>query len=70
MGWRLVLISAAASSFGGASALMWIPSIAPRCDQDAVAVTNVISRLWSVVIGTALLLATYVWFLGPGVRLG
>jgi hypothetical protein len=70
MGWRLVLISAAASSFGGASALLWIPSIAPRCDQDAVAVTNVISRLWSVVIGTALLLATYVWFLGPGVRLG
>jgi hypothetical protein len=70
MGWRLVLISAAASSFGGASALMWIPSIAPRCDQDAVAVTNVMSRQLGLCIATAVLLAAYVWFLGRGVRLG
>jgi hypothetical protein len=70
MGWRLVWISAAASSFGGASALLWIPSIAPRCDQDAVAVTNVITRQLGLCIATAVLLAAYVWFLGRGVRLG
>jgi hypothetical protein len=70
MGWRLVLISAAASSFGGASALLWIPSIAPRCDQDAVAVTNVMSRQLVWCISAAVLLAAYVWFLGRGVRLG
>lgn len=69
MGWRLVLISAAASSFGGASALLWIPSIAPRCDQDAVTVTNVMSRQLGLCIATAVLLAAYVWFLGRGLRL-
>jgi hypothetical protein len=68
MGWRLVVISAAASSLGGASALLWIPSIARRCDQDTAAVT--IPRLRGVVMFTAGLLIAYVWFLGRGLRLG
>jgi hypothetical protein len=68
MGWRLVLISAAASSLGGASGLLWIPSIVPRGIQDAVAVTNWIPRLRGVCIATAVLLVAYVWFLGRGVR--
>jgi hypothetical protein len=70
MGWKLVLISAAASSFGGASGLLWIPSIAPRCNKGTVSVTNTIPRQRGVLIATAVLLALYVWFLGRGVRLG
>ena len=70
MGWKLVLISAAASSFGGASGLLWIPSVASRCNKDTVSVTNTIPRLQGVLIATAVLLALYVWFLGRGIRLG
>ena len=70
MGWKLVLISAAASSFGGASGLLWIPSVASRCNKDTVSVTNTIPRLQGVLIATAVLLALYVCFLGWGVRLG
>jgi hypothetical protein len=70
MGWKLVLISAAASSFGGASGLLWIPSVASRCNKDTVSITNTIPRLQGVLIATAVLLALYVWFLGRGIRLG
>jgi hypothetical protein len=70
MGWKLVLISAAASSFGGASGLLWIPSVRSRCNQDTISVTNTIPRLRGVLLATAVLLALYVWFLGRGVRLG
>ena len=72
MGWKLVLISAAASSLGGASGLLWIPSIAgpiARRTQEketaAVAIPRV-PPLWGV---TAVLLAIYVWVLGRGVTL-
>jgi hypothetical protein len=70
MGWKLVLISAAASSLGGASGLLWIPSIAPRGDKDTVLVTNTIPRLLGLCTATAVLLVAYVWFLGRGVRVG
>jgi hypothetical protein len=72
LGWKLVLISAAASSLGGASGLMWIPSIAARAARGmgekgtaAVAIPSM-PLLW---VATAFLLAAYVWFLGPGVTL-
>jgi hypothetical protein len=72
MGWRLVLISAAASSLGGASGLLWIPSIAratARKEQEketaAVAVPKM-PLLWAVAL---VLLVEYVWWLGPGVTL-
>jgi hypothetical protein len=69
MGWRLVLISAAASSFGGASGLLWIPSIAYRWDKDTVAVTKMIGKLRWLWMATLLLLAGFIWFLGRGVTL-
>ncbi len=69
MGWKLVLISAAASSFGGASGLMWIPSIAARAargmsDKSVAAPAPRMPLLW---IAAVLLLIGYVWILGPGV---
>ncbi len=72
MGWKLVLISAAASSFGGASALLWIPSIAAlaaRKQQEKETAVVAIPRLpllWAV---AAVLLIEYVWWLGPGITL-
>jgi len=70
LGWKLVLISAAASSLGGASGLRWIPSITGRCTKDTVIVTYAIPRLRALLIVTMVLLAAYVWFLGRGVTSG
>ena len=70
MGWKLVLISAAASSLGGASGLLWIPSIAAPAarkrqekETSAVAIPR-LPLLWAVM---AVLLVEYVWWLGPGI---
>ena len=72
MGWKLVLISAAASSLGGASGLLWIPSIAApaahkkqKKETAAVAIPR-LPLLWAV---AAVLLVEYVWWLGPGITL-
>jgi hypothetical protein len=69
MGWKLVLISAAASSLGGASGLMWIPSIAASAargmqPKDAAAPVRKMPLLY---VTAAVLLAAYVWFLGSGI---
>jgi hypothetical protein len=76
LGWKLVLISAAASSLGGASGLMWIPSIAARAargiqERDAAAPMPKMSldRMPMLWVTAAVLLAEYVWFLGPGITM-
>jgi hypothetical protein len=73
LGWKLVLISAAASSLGGASGLLWIRSIARAAGRrlsekatDAVAFRRM-PLLWAV---AGVLLAEYVWWLGPGITVG
>ena len=69
MGWRLVLVSAASSSLGGASGLMWIPSIAARAArgmQNKTAAAPV-PQMRLFYVTAAVLLAEYVWFLGPGI---
>lgn len=72
MGWKLVLISAAASSLGGASGLLWLPSIAgamARKAREKETVAGAIPRmplLWAVI---AVLLMEYVWWLGSGITL-
>lgn len=72
MGWKLVLISAMASSAGGASGLWWIPNLTPAVASrlreratTAVAIRRM-PLLWGV---TAILLVEYVWWLGSGVTL-
>jgi hypothetical protein len=72
MGWKLVLISAAASSLGGASGLMWIPSIAARAArgmEKKVTAAVAIPRMPLLGMVTALLLVAYAWLLGRGVML-
>lgn len=71
LGWKLVLISAAASSFGGASGLMWIPSVAARaaCGLSETSAAGPVPKLPFLYVTTAVLLAAYVWFLGSGVTL-
>jgi hypothetical protein len=72
MGWKLVLISAAAASLGGASGLLWIPSIAAAaaCKANEKATVAVaIPFMPMVCVTAAVLLIAYVWFLGPGVTL-
>jgi hypothetical protein len=74
LGWKLVLISAAASSFGGASGLMWIPSIAARAayglsksNADGAAPRTPLDGMPIFWVTAAVLLIAYVWFLGSGV---
>jgi hypothetical protein len=69
LGWKLVLISAAASSLGGASALLWIPSIAACGMAKRVASAAPLRKMPVVYVAAALLLVAYVWLLGPGVTL-
>jgi hypothetical protein len=72
LGWKLVLISAAASSLGGASGLLWIPSVAKAASGRAsenISAAAAIPRLpllWAV---AGVLLVEYVWWLGSGVTL-
>ena len=70
-GLALVLISAAASSLGGASGLMWIPSIAARAGRGLREreTSEPVPRLPLLYVTAAVLLAAYVWFLGSGVTL-
>jgi hypothetical protein len=69
MGWKLVLISAAASSLGGASGLMWIPSIAARAARGMHQrnIAAPVPQMLLFYVTAAVLLAEYVWFLGPGI---
>jgi hypothetical protein len=72
LGWKLVLISAAASSLGGASGLMWIPSIAApaACEvQEKETAAVAIPLVPMVCVTVAVLLVAYVRFLGPGITL-
>lgn len=70
-GWFLVLMSAAASTFGGTSALLWSPnwlrgnSIPAGPDAGAVA----IKRSWPWIIGAAVMAVVFIAVLGPGVHL-
>jgi hypothetical protein len=69
MGWKLVLISAAASSFGGASGLLWMPSVAARaaCGLPPRTAAAPVLKMPLLYVTAAVLLVAYVWFLGPGV---
>ena len=71
-GWKMVVLSAVASSMGGASGLLWIADVgrgvARRLGRrDTVPVT--IPAAPVVWAAAAVLLAVFVWWLGPGVTL-
>ncbi len=69
-GWILIALSAAASTFGGSSALLWAPnwlrgtSIPPGPEAAPIA----IEKNWPTIIAAAIAAATFIAILGPGLR--
>lgn len=70
-GWILIALSAAASTFGGSSALLWSPNwlrgtnIPPGPDESPIP----IPRSWPWIATAAILAVTFILLLGPGIRL-
>jgi len=70
-GWFLVAMSAAASTFGGSSALLWSPnwlrgsSIPTGPDASAVP----IQRSWPWIAAAAVIAVSFILVLGPGIHL-
>jgi hypothetical protein len=70
-GWFLVAMSAAASTFGGTSGLLWSPNwlrgnnIPSGPDAAPVA----IKRSWPWIVAAAIMAAAFIAVLGPGVHL-
>lgn len=71
MGWKLVVISAAASSFGGMAGLHNIPGITAKISRRMGnrAAVAALPMLPAVLVTAIVALAGFVWFLGPGVTL-
>jgi hypothetical protein len=69
-GWILVLVSAAASTFGGSSALLWAPewlrgnSIPAGPDAEPIP----IPRSWAWIIGGVVMGVSFIVVLGRGIR--
>ena len=71
-GWILVALSAAASTFGGSSALLWMMELLRGnwIPAGAAPEPPPIARSWGWIAGTALGACIWVARLGPGVRFG
>jgi len=69
-GWMLVVLSAAASTFGGTSALLWAPEwlkgslIPPGPDAPPMP----IPRSWAWIVAAAVIGVCFIWVLGRGIR--
>lgn len=61
LGIFILIASAAASSFGGASGLLWLPSLAPKNTASGFA----LPRSWPWLVASVLVIATYAAVLGP-----
>jgi hypothetical protein len=67
LGWMLVLISAAAASFGGTSLLAWYPAI-PRAPEPGTQEPPLgIGRSIGWILAAAVVLLFFVLVLGPGI---
>lgn len=67
LGWQLVLISAAAASFGGTSLLAWCPAI-PRAPEPGTPEPPLgIERGIAWILAAATVLLVFVLVLGPGI---
>jgi hypothetical protein len=69
-GWILIALSAAASTFGGSSALLWSPnwlrgkSIPAGPDPEPLP----IEKSWPLILTAAIAAAVFISVLGPGIR--
>ena len=69
-GWILIALSAAASTFGGSSALLWAPqwlrgnSIPAGPDASPMP----IERSWAWIAGAAVIAVSFILILGPGIH--
>ena len=70
-GWLLIALSAAASTFGGSSALLWAPNwlrgngIPPGPDASSMS----IPRSWAWISAAAIIAISFIFILGPGIQL-
>jgi hypothetical protein len=62
----IVIASAAASSFGGVSGLLWLAELAPRNDREE---SFTVSRSWPLLLAALVLAAAYALLLGPTIVL-
>ena len=60
----IVIASAAASSFGGASGLLWLARFTP---QNGLAGTLALQRNWAVIVVAIIASAAYAYLLGPSI---
>jgi hypothetical protein len=70
-GWILVALSAAASTFGGTSALLWAPNWlrGNSIPTGPDAVPMPLNRSWPWIIAAAILAVGFIAILGPGIHL-
>jgi hypothetical protein len=66
-GLKLVLISAAAASFGGTSLLVWYPFRVARGSTAATSAPLPVHRRLGWIVGAAVTLAFFIGVLGPGI---
>src|SRR5262245_22527444 len=67
LGWKLVLISAVAASFGGTSLLAWYPSIPRQPTSGTPEPPLGIERSAAWIVAAAAVLLLFVFVLGPGI---
>jgi hypothetical protein len=67
LGWRLVMISAAAASFGGTSLLAWYPAIPRKPEPGTSDQPLGIGRSIGWILAAAVVLLVFVCVLGPGI---
>src|SRR5262249_24142200 len=67
LGWKLVLISAAAASLGGTSLLAWYPAIPRAPQRDTREPPLGIARSKSWLLAATITLLFFVFVLGPGI---
>jgi hypothetical protein len=70
LGWELVLLSAAAASFGGTSLLAWYPGGPDRRFREMAPESLAgIPRSWAWIAAALVVAALFIGVLGPGIKL-
>jgi hypothetical protein len=69
-GWILVALSAAASTFGGSSGLIWMPNWlrGSRIPLGSEPEPIPIERSWAWIVAASILAVVFIVWLGPGLR--